>query len=272
MPRPRLLAEADRIRAWTIAHPKTIVVPERSPMPDSARLVRGILASGGAMVFLASIYEYFALAGVADSMPAARIVLILAGVAAFAGILVSEFLWGKSRKAMIVAAITAAVGLVVGLWGLDSWTVRYRVAHTQPTTTASEVRDFPPSVTERPMTPQEQQIAGTLISKHLKEHPGERIPLDWMNQQLLIKKQNFQMRHMPPIADDVVVDGAGSTQVSVNGLFYMRNGDVSNGKVGIENNGGQVHLDGTNVHDNEKNIINNAQPKESGGTTRPPLK
>jgi hypothetical protein len=265
MPRPRLFAEADRIRAWTIAHPKIIVVPEKSPMPDWAKLVAGILASGGAMVFLASIYEYLTLAGVVDSMPAARIVLVLAGVAAFAGILVSELLWGKSRKAMIVAAITAAVALIVGLWNLDSWTVRYRVAHAQQPLTASEARDY----SERPMTPQEQQIVGTLISEHLKEHPGERVPLDWMNQQLRLKKQNFQMRHMPPIADDVIVDGAGSTEVFVNGLVYMRNGEVSGGKVGIENNGGQVHLAGTKVHDNEKNIINNAQPKEAEETTKP---
>jgi len=259
MPRPRLLAEANRIRAWAVSHPKSIAVPDTPPLSRWAKITRTALASGPVALFLGSIWAYFSLAGVVDSMNAARIVLITGAAILFIGILVPQVVRHKSRKVIMLTAIVTALILTPGLWGLDSWTVRYRVAHTQPMTT----------VNERPMTPQEQQIVGALISEHLKDRPGERVPLDWMNQQLRLKKQNFQMRHMPPIADDVIVDGFGSTEVFVDGLVYMRNGEVSGGKVGIENNGGQVHLDGTKVHDNEKNIINNAHPKEAEETTKP---
>jgi len=50
----------------------------------------------------------------------------------------------------------------------------------------------------------------------------------------------------------------------------MKNGSVTGGKVGIENNAGQIYLDGTQVSNNEKNIVNNAEPKKKEPEVKPP--
>ncbi len=156
-------------------------------MSDAAKLVRGLLASGAAAIFIASIYEYLSLAGVVDSMNAARIVLIFAGLVGFSGVLVSEIVWGKSRKTIVLTAIGTAVGLSFALWKLDSWTVRYRIAHTVPApTTTSQSDALPPIVSE-------------LVKEYEKAHPNRPrygndtyLPLDaeeWINERLRAKGQ-----------------------------------------------------------------------------------
>jgi hypothetical protein len=99
------------------------------PLSDAAKLLRGILASGAGAIFIASVYEYLSLAGVVDSMNAARTVLVFAGLVGFFGVLVSEIVWEKSHKRIVFTAVVTALVLSGGLWCLDSWTVRYREAH-----------------------------------------------------------------------------------------------------------------------------------------------
>jgi hypothetical protein len=102
---------------------------EKPSLSDAAKLIRGILASGATALFLASIYEYLSLAGVVDSMNAARAVLILAGLIGFFGVVGSELVWGKSHRQQLAVVASAAVLLCLSLWQLDSGTVRYRSAH-----------------------------------------------------------------------------------------------------------------------------------------------
>jgi hypothetical protein len=132
MPRPIKLQEEVRKLAWETAHPKIAAVPEKPPISKTAKFTRAVLASSPVALFIGSVYAYFSLAGVVDSMNAARLILILGGIALFAGILVSEMVWGKSRKFIIRTAIGTGMALSMGLWSLDKWTVRYRIAHTPP--------------------------------------------------------------------------------------------------------------------------------------------
>jgi hypothetical protein len=132
MPRPSKLVEEAKIKAWAVAHPKVIVPPGKSSSSDAAKLVRGLLGSGGGAIVFAAISEYLALAGVVDSLAAARLFLIFAGLVGFVGVLVSEIVWGKSRKTIVLTAIATAFVLSLGLWRLDLWTVRYRLAHAPP--------------------------------------------------------------------------------------------------------------------------------------------
>jgi hypothetical protein len=131
MPRPHQLEEEAKKRAWAIAHPKELTLPKPNTGPDKAKLfLRAVLFSAPLALFIGSIYEYWSLAGVVDSMIAARIVLIIGGLISLLGILISEIVWGKSRKTIIITGVLSTLFLGVGLWQLDSWTVRYRIAHT----------------------------------------------------------------------------------------------------------------------------------------------
>jgi hypothetical protein len=132
VPRPGKPEEEKKIQAWAATHPKIVTMPDKPPLSDAAKLVRGLLASGAGAIFITSVYEYLTLAGVVDSMNAARLVLIFAGLVGFCGVLVSEIVWGKSRKTIVFTAIGTAIVLIIGLWSLDSWTVRYRIAHSPP--------------------------------------------------------------------------------------------------------------------------------------------
>jgi hypothetical protein len=121
------------------SNPQTIPISSqigetKPPMSDAAKRLRGLLASGGVALFLASIYEYLSLAGVVDSMGAARVVLIFAGLIGFCGVLVSELFWGKSTTRKVLVSAISAVVLVGVLWRLDAWTVHYRATHPVPTT------------------------------------------------------------------------------------------------------------------------------------------
>jgi len=72
--------------------------------------------------------------------------------------------------------------------------------------------------------------------------------------------------------DNVIVDGFGSTEVRVApGASLNMKGDssISHGKVGVENNGGQINMeDRASIHDNDKNVVLNAPKKEA--TVKPP--
>jgi hypothetical protein len=109
---------------------------EKIPLSDGAKLLRALFASGAFVLFVPTIYEYLALAGVVDSMIAARIVLIFAVAIGFLGVLVSEIMWGKTLKRKVLTALFTAVVLALGLWALDAWTVSYRNAHSTMTLSA----------------------------------------------------------------------------------------------------------------------------------------
>jgi hypothetical protein len=217
MPRPSKLAEETRKQVWAADHPKIAVVAD-TPAPSGwVRFVRMALASGPLALFFGCIWAYFSLAGVVDSMNAARVVLIVGALILIAGILVSEFMWGKSRKTIVLTGVVAVLVLGLGLWQLDVFTVRYRIAYA------------PPSV---------------------------RTPLS--------NGVTF---------DDVTFKSFGSTQIQVNdGTTLNMKGDssISNGKVGVENNGGHINMDGhASVHDNEKNVVLNP-PKKKKAEVKPP--
>lgn len=135
-----------------------------------------------------------------------------------------------------------------------------------------------PQTALRTMTPEERQIITALIQEYQKEHPGPvQTPVSdligWINAQLQDQGRNFRIgvtQRPPAILDNVNINSFGSTQLSVNGTVTMKGGSVTGGKVGIENNGGQVNLDGTRVSDNEKNIVNNAEPRKKEPEVKPP--
>src|ERR1700722_9095214 len=68
----------------------------KSRLRDTPKLLRRILAGGVFALFIGALYEYLSLAGVGDSMGAARLVLIFAGLVGFGGVLFSEIVWGGS--------------------------------------------------------------------------------------------------------------------------------------------------------------------------------
>jgi hypothetical protein len=132
----------------------------RSSFEDTPKLLRGILASGGFALFVSGLYEYLSLAGVADSMGAARLVLIFAGSVGFGGVLLSEIVWGGSLRQKCVVTTLTAIFLSVSLWRLDAWTVHYKSNHilsphgaSQGTVQAPEHQQ--PAIANIPSTTQE---------------------------------------------------------------------------------------------------------------------
>ncbi len=115
------------------------------------------------------------------------------------------------------------------------------------------------------MTPGEQQIYITLIEKYHDERPSGIGINPWVNEQLEAQKEPFRIpvwQPVPSFMDNVTVNAFGSTQVVTEGTAIINNSSVTNGKVGIENNGGYLNVNGTNVSGNDKNIVNNAKQEE----------
>jgi len=229
MPRPSKITEQERIRAWVITHPRGIVPPDKPPLSDAAKLTRGVLGSGAVAIFFASVYEYFSLAGVVDSMSAARVVLIFAWVIGFVGVLVSELVWGKSRKTIMRTAIGTALILTVGLWSLDSWTVRYRIAHappgaSSPQTPTQKAPEIPPSLG-----------TGTVGIGVMSDKNGRAATLD-----------------------HVVIDGVGSTGIqNHSGQLNLKDSSISHERIGIDNQNpdAQINLERSQVSDGEVGIL-----------------
>jgi hypothetical protein len=144
MPRRLKLEEEAKQKAWAIAHPPIVVsASHKSPMSDARKLVATILASGVTGVVGTLLSTYLSVAGVNDSMTAAKIILIISGIVMFAGVLVSEWVWGKSRSGRVLWITATGVFLICSLWGLNVWTSRYRlanqVAHNPPLSPGSAI-------------------------------------------------------------------------------------------------------------------------------------
>jgi hypothetical protein len=124
----------------SISHSSTPTGKDGNPLLfSSAKLLRRIIAGGVVAILIVSIHKYLDLAGVTESMTAARAVLVLGCLVVFIGVLVIELEWEKSRKKIIYIAIVAASVLTAESWALDSWTVRYRIAHAPPILVPSTV-------------------------------------------------------------------------------------------------------------------------------------
>lgn len=111
--------------ALTEVNPEEQLTARPAKTPSAAKLIHGLSASGGFVLFIGALYEYWSLAGVVN-MTLARIVLVFAGLVGLASVVSSEPWWGKTRKQkMTVTAVTALI-LSVGLWRLDAWTANHR--------------------------------------------------------------------------------------------------------------------------------------------------
>jgi hypothetical protein len=127
-----------------------------------------------------------------------------------------------------------------------------------------------PMISQKSLTQGEAvAIANTLIQKCREEHPGpvqfsQSDLIDCINERLEAQGMPFRInvRPKPAVLDNVNIQSFGSTQLRTNGTVIMKGGSVTGGQVGIENNGGQLYLDGTRVSDNQKNIVNNTEPKK----------
>lgn len=128
-------------------------------------------------------------------------------------------------------------------------------------------------------TPEEQHMVAELAKKYEKEHPVPISPTEearWINNQLISEGSTVRVAYVPAqastpsaILNNVRVFGFGSKEIENQGTLEMHGGSVTDGKVGIENNGGKVYLDGTTVTGNDKNIVNNQKQKEEQPEVKP---
>jgi hypothetical protein len=216
------------------------------------------------------------------------------------------FLGHPYRGVVVIAIVWAAFGLVLWARGVDKYKEDHKptVAITQekpvdsgpgkkdavdtqkkdeePTSPARHIKkiSLAPVPTEKPMTQEEALVLiNTLAQQYRDEHPGPvqiSIPdmIQWINGELETQGKAFRVHAgpRPTVLNNVNIQGFGSTQMSVpeGAVVIMKNGSVTGGKVGIENNAGQIYLDGTQVSNNEKNIVNNAEPKKKEPEVKPP--
>jgi hypothetical protein len=144
----RLLQSASANQRRQLALASSANKMDKSP----SKLLRGVLYSGAFGLFVSSIYAALGLAGVVDSMGAARLVLVFAWFCAVGGVLVSELLWGKSRRSKIVAVLCTAVIAAIFLTSVERWIVSYRIAHAVPSPPPTATPK-PPEIAKTPIQP-----------------------------------------------------------------------------------------------------------------------
>jgi hypothetical protein len=262
MPRPRLLAKAERIRAWALAHPTVVQLSDMEPKKHLARSTIeayvGIIGGLGLPSLAAMGYQIKFWWG-----------LVLVGVVLFCLV---DLIWNS--KPMIGRArwIKGVCSVLVCVFSLPLIIKGWSNTHPK---TSLQLATQPPACNSPTLVMNGGEITnnGTGIRNNDPEACFEldgtkangngtfldNTPQDKRQKKPTIPPISSQPNSRPNL-ENVIIDGFGSTGLRTEGPIKIKGGAVRNEKVGIVNNG-QLKLDQTEVSGNGTGIVDNPKTK-----------